>query len=164
MVAKGKLVLSFIFVCIVSIFAVGAQPAFAQAGYPDMQTLLFQVSVQIDQLHNEGYDVANVYFDRLTLGSSYQMTRNLYGGNDYKIVGLGENGIADLDLKVTDSFGNSTTDISQDAVPMISGSVTRNDVYAIETNLYSVYTDVDATAEFYFATIIAFKSTKAKLS
>ena len=158
MVAKGKLVLSFIFVCVISIFAVGAQPTLAQADSSDMQKLLNKVSAYVDALHDEGYEVANVYFDRLTLGGSYQMTRNLYVGNDYIVVGLGEDGISDLDLKVSDAFGHSAEDVIQDNVPMITVSPTRDDVYTVETNLYSVYATVDSTAEFYFATIIAFKA------
>lgn len=158
--AKKQRILSVfsVIITVVALLAGAIAPVHAQGDYSSMSALLDDVNTWVDLLYSSGYSVANVYIDRMHPGSSYQVSRSLYSGNDYIIIGVGGHGVADLDLKLYDSDGNLIAkDTSTDNIPTITVSPSRSATYIVETDIYSIGVTEDPDGEYFFAYIIAFK-------
>lgn len=143
-----------------TLFLIGVPvSASANTGHSQMQNLLVDISDTVTTLTNEGYSVANIYMDRLTLDTSYQMSRTLYEGHDYVIVGIGGDGVRDLDLRLYNILGTLVgEDDSIDNLPLLTVTPGSDAVYSVETDVYAVNSNVRSGDELFFATIIAFKA------
>ena len=66
------------------------------------QILMAAMAIEVD-----GFTIADTYTTSISKGTSDSVTRKLYSGKEYKIVAIGEDGMRDLDLKITDLNGRT---------------------------------------------------------
>ena len=66
-----------------------------------------QILLAAMAIEAEGFTIADTYTTQISEGTSDSVTRKLYSGKAYKIVAIGEDGMRDLDLKVTDLNGRT---------------------------------------------------------
>src|SRR5438105_2197343 len=67
-------------------------PAKAAPNKASYDNLLAQLSATVQLLDQRGWSIASIHVDRLEKGQSYEFRRDLYSGNDYVIVGVGDSG------------------------------------------------------------------------
>jgi len=104
------------------------------------------------------YRIAHMEVDRLERKEHYRFQRKLYSSNVYKIIGVGGQGIKDLDIKIYDSNGNLLAkDTSEDNFPEITVDINETDVYTIEAIAFELEDDADQDAEYFFVVTIGFK-------
>ena len=108
-------------------------------------------------LIGSNYTVARTVFDRLQKKGTYTENRILYAGNKYKIIGIGCEGILDLDVKVLDSNGNVVaSDTKVDNFPEATFIPTSTGTYTINVIAYNT-TDASAFNYNFFCCILAFQ-------
>jgi hypothetical protein len=135
-----------------------AKAAATSVDAQELATLLPKMNTITTKLAEAGYTVAHIEVDRLQMGKIYSATRKLYSGNNYKIVGVGGPGIADLDMDVQDSaavvVGKDTQD---DNVPIVDVTPKASDVFTIRVAAAKLTPTTDKDSENYFFWVIAFK-------
>ena len=109
-------------------------------------------------LSGDDYNLAHIEVDRLSEGESYTFTRKLYAGNNYKIVGIGGQGVEDLDIYVYDANGDLVDrDTQTDNVPIVNFHVYSTQVYQIKVKFYSAEDDWPSGKESFFSVAVGFK-------
>ncbi len=109
-------------------------------------------------LAGDDYNLAHIEVDRLSEGASYTFTRTLYSGNDYKIVGIGGQGIEDLDIYVYNSDGELVgRDTQVDNIPIVKFHVNSTQTYRIKVKFYSAEDDWPSGKESFFSVAVGFK-------
>jgi hypothetical protein len=160
MIGKRIVLMVLVVTCITVLLGGATAPVQAQGDYPSMTTLLDEVDIWVDLLYESGYSIANIYVDRMKATNSYTVSRELHAGNEYFIVGVGGDGITDLDLKLYNASGRLVEqDTSADNIPILMISPSRDAVYSVETSIYAIDANVSLDTELFFAYIIAFKNT-----
>ena len=137
---------------------VDALPAALPGDKEELADLLVKMAAISAKLVEGGYTVAHIEVDRLQKGQVYSASRKFYGGNSYKIVGMGGKGIADLDMKLVDAGGDDIAkDTADDNVPIVDANPRTESDYTIKVAAAALEKGADADAEYYFCWVIAFK-------
>ena len=134
-------------------------PVFGQAS-SEMIDLLDRAVDIADAMEEEDYTIVHILLDRVGLGkdSLYIGTRMFYSGNDYLIVGLGGEGIKDLDIEIYDERNNLVDeDKLTDNQPEVYLSPKKDSRCYVNVILHSLVSGYDKDGEYYFCYIIGFK-------
>ena len=135
-----------------------AMPAAMPGDKEELADLLVKMAAISAKLVEGGYTVAHIEVDRLQKGQVYSASRKFYGGNSYKIVGMGGKGIGDLDMKLVDSAGDDIAkDTADDNVPIVDANPKAESDYTIKVAAAALEKGADPEAEYYFCWVIAFK-------
>jgi hypothetical protein len=138
--------------------AAAAMPASPVGDKEELADLLVKMAAISAKLADGGYTIAHIEVDRLQKGQIYSASRTLYGGNSYKIVGVGGKGIGDLDMKLTDEDGATIAkDTETDNVPIVDASPKREGTYTVKVVASAMEKGFDPDGEYYFCWVIAFK-------
>ena len=137
---------------------VATLPATAIGDKEELTDLLVKMATLSAKIVELGYTVAHIEVDRLQKGQIYSSTRTFYGGNNYRIVGIGGRGISDLDMKLVDSAGTTVAkDTEADNVPVVDVTPKAEGSYIVKVAASAMEKGFDPDSEYYFCWIIAFK-------
>lgn len=85
------------------------------------QTLAAKVAAAKILMAQAGYTVLDTRYCSLQKGKECYLSRNFYGGTDYVVVAVAEDGVKDLDLFAYNASGNKySEDVSLGEVPALS--------------------------------------------
>lgn len=125
----------------------------------ELADLLVKMAAICAKVTEAGYTVAHVEVDRLVKGKVYAASRTLYAGNNYKIVGIGGKGIADLDMKLEDEDGATVAkDTETDNVPIVDVTPKAEGSFTVKVAASAMEKGFDPEAPYYFCWVIAFKN------
>lgn len=157
MFSKCKTILTVI--TMVALLTLALAPVQGQTSETAMNLLLEDIDEAVSELHEMGYSIANIQVDRMGIDDLSSFERTLYAGNEYVIFGIGEYTIADLDLYLYSNTGLLiASDITDDVSALVTVRPSTSKNYSIMTDIFAVNAGVNRQGEFFFATIIAFKS------
>ena len=76
----------------------------------------------------------------LSSGNSYKVTKTLYKGNTYVILGAGDSSVRDLDIIIYDqNWHQISKDTDTDSTPIVSFSPRWSGTFYIKVKMYSGY-------------------------
>lgn len=108
-----------------------------------------------------GYTILHIEFDRLGSGPSVTFKRQLQKGFKYKIVGVGAQGIADIEVKLLDSKNKVVAkDEGQDGVGIINLAPAASGTYTVRVAAAKM--DGEEGARPYFFCLVASKPQKSE--
>lgn len=148
---------AFIFV---SLGAAVARPVHAATGTGDIQldTIIDKLAKAASDLNDEGYTVVHITIDNGLKGEKYTATRNLYSGNDYKVIGVGGDGISDLDIALLDKDDNVVDkDTEDDAKPQLEASVSKDGQYFFQTTITELDKGEKEDDSYFYGYVLGFK-------
>ena len=151
---------AFLFVSFAASYARPVHAAGSGTGNDQLDSMIAQLTQAASVLNDKGYTVVNMNIDNGLKGEKYTSTRTLYGGNDYAILGVGGDGIADLDIALLDKDGNVIDkDTETDATPVVQASVKADDQFFIQTIIADLAKDQSSDNSYYYGYVIGFKNT-----
>ncbi|NPV81602.1 MAG: hypothetical protein HPY52_15295 [Firmicutes bacterium] len=135
-----------------------ALPALASTPEQELAGILERAINVMDAMIKGGYTIEHIEFDSVKLGEVYSVPYNLYAGNLYKIIGIGGNGIADLDIHILDSDNNLlAADTLNDDVPEVDVSPKADGAFRIDTSFESLEPAHSPSEYYYFCYIVGFR-------
>jgi hypothetical protein len=138
------------------VISLPAAPVGDKEELADLMVKVVAISAKVFEL---GYTVAHIEIDRIQKGEIYAANRVLYGSNNYRIIGAGGKGIADLDMKLTDESGTTIAkDTEADNVPIVEVNPKTQATYTIKVAPAALEKGFDEESSYYFCIIVAFKN------
>lgn len=148
---KVKLVL----VAAVCLIATIAFPVSAMSPAEELARLLDRTDSALAEFIKAGYLIEHVEVDWLAEGQSYIVPIELAAGYDYKILGIGGDGIADLDIRVYDANKNLIAqDTLTDDVPEVDIKALGSGTIWVEIIAESLAKGASTDEYWYFSFIV----------
>ncbi len=121
------------------------------AGADALADILAKATTAAATLAADGRRVSHIEVDILRNGGNYTWTRRLTGNTDYAVMGIGGDGIRDLDLVVRDANGRPhSSDTDTDNSPVLTFTTGRTAEVSIESRANRV-----SGGSVYFVNVLA---------
>jgi hypothetical protein len=146
---------------LITLVAPASTPVHAQSGSGDSQldSMIAKLTEAAATLDDQGYTVVNFTIDNGLKGEKYITQRKLYTGNDYKIMGVGGDGIVDLDISLLDGDGNVVDkDTLNNATPTVQASIDKSDQYYFQTVISELEKGQSNDDSYFYGYVIGFKN------